>query len=593
MRQFNRDFFRDLWKMARPYWQESEERSLAWGVSALIIFLNLFMVFISYRITEWYAVFWNALQRFDSPAAWTQLAIFVGLATAYIVAAVLQTFFTQMLEIRWRRWLTYHYLDDWLARGTYYHMQVLGDGTDNPDQRISEDLASFTSQTLNIVIGLLSSITTLFAFIFMLWELSSQITIPWDGQTFQIPGYLVWAALIYSVFGTLVTAWIGRPLIKLNFNQERFQADFRFSMMRLRENSESVALYGGENEERLHFLRRFAEVYANFWRIIWRSMRLNWWTSGYGQAAIIFPILVSLPAYFVNRAIGIGGLQQIASAFSQVQGALSFIVSSYAILASWHAVVDRLRFFHQSMEEVRQIQDHHYHIVRSESDHLEVHGLNVRLPNGRVLVRGLELSVRPGEHLLVMGPSGSGKSTLVRALAGIWPFGEGSVGLPMGEHPLFLPQRPYLPMGSLRDVLVYPYGLPEGLQEERLQQILVDVGMSGLADSLEEQKLWSHILSLGEQQRLAFARILVHRPRWLFLDEATSALDEPAEEDLYRLIAGRLPGTAVISVGHRSSLLRYHRGCLRLLGDGEGSWRVEDVAPAGGNAPVWGALSHA
>ncbi|PKY10347.1 ABC transporter ATP-binding protein [Acidithiobacillus marinus] len=574
MKQFNGAFFRDLWRISKPYWWHSEERWSARGVFALIILLNLFMVFISYRITQWYAVFWNALQHFAVDAAWHQMLIFLLLAASYVAAGVSQVFFTQMLEIRWRRWLTRHYLDNWLSKSTFYHMQVLGDGTDNPDQRISEDLASFTNQTLNIIIGLLSSVTTLAAFVFMLWELSAMITIPWNGSLYTIPGYLVWAALIYAVFGTILTALIGRPLIKLNFNQERYQADFRFSMMRLRENSESVALYGGESEERHHFLQRFASVYANYWRIIWRSMRLNWWVSGYGQAAIIFPIIVSMPAYFVNKAIGIGGLQQIASAFAQVQGALSFIVSSYSSLANWHAVVDRLRYFEQSMEEVRVIRETHYQIECRDAPCLQVRHLNVRLPDGRELVHDLNLDVQRRERLLIMGPSGGGKSTLIRGLAGIWPFGDGEIGLPKADRPLFLPQKPYLPLGTLREVLVYPFGVTD-LDDRRLQQILGLVGMSGLQDKLEDSRLWSHVLSLGEQQRLAFARVLVQKPRWLFLDEASSALDEPAECQLYQLLIEALPETAMISVGHRSSLLRYHQRCLRLQGNG--AWVLESL----------------
>ena len=577
MKQFNREFFRDLWRITKPYWWHSEERWVARGAFALILLLNLFMVFISYRITEWYAVFWNALQHFAVDSAWHQMLIFLGLATLYVVAGVSQIFFTQMLEIRWRRWLTRHYLDAWLAKGTFYHMQVLGDGTDNPDQRISEDLASFTSQTLGIVIGLLSSVTTLAAFIFMLWELSAMVTIPWQGSLYTIPGYLVWAAVIYAVFGTILTALIGRPLINLNFNQERYQADFRFSMMRLRENSESIALYGGETEERHHFLQRFAEVYANYWRIIWRSMRLNWWVSGYGQAAIIFPLVVSLPAYFVNKAIGIGGLQQIMSAFSQVQGALSFIVSSYSSLANWHAVVDRLRFFEQSMDEVRVIRETHYRIERKNGPRLIVQDLNVRLPDGRELIHRLELDMRRGERLLIMGPSGGGKSTLVRALAGIWPFGEGVVEMPDGDRPLFLPQKPYLPLGTLRDVLVYPFGVPD-VSDAGLQGVLHLVGMGVLADKLEDARLWSHVLSLGEQQRLAFARILLQKPQWVFLDEATSSLDEPAEDALYGTLIEALPDTAIISVGHRSSLFQYHQRRLRLQGGGR--WQMEIIAHA-------------
>lgn len=573
MQQFNRAFFRDLWQLTKPYWWRSEERWLARGLFALVVLLNLLMVFISYRITEWYNTFWNALQRYDAPAAWHQILIFAILVTPYIIAAVYQTYLTQMLEIRWRRWLTEHYLDAWLAKGTFYHMQVLGDGTDNPDQRISEDLASFTSQTLNLVIGVLSSITTLAAFVFMLWELSSHVIIPWDGQQWIIPGYLVWAALLYAILGTVLTAWIGRPLINLNFNQERFQADFRFSLVRLRENSESVALYGGETQEREHFLNRFASVFGNFWQIMKRTKRLNWWVSGYGQAAIIFPVLVSLPAYFA-KAIPLGTIMQISSAFGQVQGALSFIVNSYTGLASWHAVVDRLRFFEQAMHEVQVIRETHYQITRDDGPHLAVRHLNVRLPDGRELIHDLDFTLERGRRLLIMGPSGGGKSTLVRALAGIWPFGEGVVQMPRNDRPLFLPQKPYLPLGTLRDVLVYPFGVP-GVSDESLRVVLLLCGMPSLAERLDEARLWAHVLSLGEQQRLAFARILLQKPQWVFMDEATSALDEPAEGRLYEMLIEELPQTAIISVGHRSSLLQYHEQRLELLG--EGRWRLGPV----------------
>ncbi|MHB1202370.1 MAG: ABC transporter ATP-binding protein/permease [Acidithiobacillus sp.] len=577
MQQFNRAFFRDLWQLTKPYWWRSEERWLARGLFALVVLLNLLMVFISYRITEWYNTFWNALQRYDAPAAWHQLLIFAILVTPYIIAAVYQTYLTQMLEIRWRRWLTEHYLDAWLAKGTFYHMQVLGDGTDNPDQRISEDLASFTSQTLNLVIGVLSSITTLAAFVFMLWELSSHVIIPWDGQHWIIPGYLVWAALLYAVLGTVLTAWIGRPLINLNFNQERFQADFRFSLVRLRENSESVALYGGESQEREHFLNRFANVFGNFWQIMKRTKRLNWWVSGYGQAAIIFPVLVSLPAYFA-KAIPLGTIMQISSAFGQVQGALSFIVNSYTGLASWHAVVDRLRFFEQAMHEVQVIRETHYQITREDGPHLAVRHLNVRLPDGRELIHDMDFTLERGQRLLIMGPSGGGKSTLVRALAGIWPFGEGVVQMPRNDRPLFSPQKPYLPLGTLRDVLVYPFGAP-GVSDESLRGLLLLCGMASLAERLDEVRLWAHVLSLGEQQRLAFARILLQKPQWVFMDEATSALDEPAEGRLYEMLIEELPQTAIISVGHRSSLLQYHEQRLELLS--EGRWRLGPVTLPG------------
>ena len=573
LKQFNRAFFRDLWALVKPYWSKSEERWSARGLITLVIALNLLMVYISYRITEWYNTFWNALQQYDAKGAWHQLLIFAVLVIPYIIAAVYQTYFTQMLQIRWRRWLTRRYLDAWLAQGTYYHMQVLGDGTDNPDQRISEDLSSFSSQTLNLAIGLLSSITTLAAFLAMLWGLSSQVAIPWHGGKFVIPGYLVWVALIYAVIGTVLVASVGRPLIKFQFNQERFNADFRFSLMRLRENSESVALYGGERREKEHFLARFVNIFDNFRQIMRRTRRLNWWVSGYGQAAIIFPVLVSMPAYFA-KVIQIGAIMQISSAFGQVQGALSYIVNSYTDLAAWHAVVDRLRFFQQAMNKVRDIHQTHYKIARRNGPCLRVSSLDVSLPDGRLLLRKLNVDLNPGGRLLIMGPSGSGKSTLIRALANIWPFGEGVVELPEGDTVLCLPQKPYLPLGSLRDVLIYPFGDPAMADTEILAALDL-AGLSALSGRLSETRLWSQVLSLGEQQRLAFARLFLQRPRWIFMDEATSAIDEPGEAVLYETLIRELPNAGIVSVGHRSSLIAFHE--TRLVFEGEGRWRMEAI----------------
>lgn len=579
MKQFNRAFFRDLWSIVKPYWWHSEERWMARVLLLAIVLLNLLMVYISYRITEWYNTFWNALQKYDAPDAWHQLLVFFILVIPYIIAAVYQTYLTQMLQIRWRQWLTKRYVDAWLSRGTYYQMQVLGDGTDNPDQRISQDLATFSSQTLNFVIGVISSVTTLAAFLAMLWTLSAQVAIPWHGAKIVIPGYLVWAAVLYSVCGTVLTAVVGRRLIHLNFNQERFNADFRFSLVRLRENSESIAMYRGEAQERRHLLARFANVFRNFWQIMRRTKRLNWWVSGYGQAAVIFPVLVSMPAYFA-KVIQIGSIMQISSAFGQVQGALSFIVNSYTDLASWHAVVDRLRFFQQAMDKINSIREKHANIVRHDGTALRLRGLNVRLPGGRQLVAGLNLELAPGGRLLVMGASGSGKSTLMRTLAGIWPFGEGTVELPERESVLFMPQKPYLPLGTLREALLYPFGSP-GTSDAQLASALDHAGLPELFDLRDESRMWAHVLSLGEQQRLAFGRIFLQRPAWVFMDEATSAIDEPAEGQLYRTLMDLLPQTAIVSVGHRSSLLAFHDA--RLVLTGGGLWQVEEVNGANGD----------
>ncbi len=531
------------------------------------------MVYVSYRITEWYNTFWDALQKYNAPLAWHQILIFVILVIPYVAAAVYQTYLTQMLQIRWQRWLTRHYVDSWLSKSTYYHMQVLGDGTDNPDQRISQDLATFSYQTLNILIGVISSITTLVAFVAMLWKLSSRAALPWHGANMVIPGYLVWTALLYSALGTVVIAVVGRRLIKLNFDQERFNADFRFSLVRLRENAESIAVYRGEEHEREGFLARFGRLFDNFRSIMKRTRQLNWWANGYGQAALIFPMLVSLPAYFA-KTIEIGDIMQISSAFGQVQGALSFIVNSYTDLAAWHAVIDRLRSFDLAMREIEKLAETRANIVRREGDRLRLLNVNVRLPDGRELVHDVSFDLGPGGRLLVMGASGSGKSTLLRTIAGIWPFGEGSVELPERPSVFFMPQRPYLPLGTLRDALIYPFG-DRATADSRLQEILALSGLGELSGSLEEQRMWGQVLSLGEQQRLAFGRIFLQRPAWVFLDEATSSVDEPAEGALYAALIELLPDTAIVSVGHRSSLLAYHSSRLALLGGG--SWDLGEI----------------
>jgi putative ATP-binding cassette transporter len=545
LKQFNRAFFRDTWKIAKPYWGSSDERWSARALLLAVVILNLFMVYVSYRVTEWYNTFWNALQKYDAPLAWHQILVFVILVTPYVAAAVYQTYLTQMLQIRWQRWLTKRYIDAWLAKSTYYHMQVLGDGTDNPDQRISQDLSTFSYQTLNILVGVISSITTLVAFVAMLWKLSSQAALPWHGGRLVIPGYLVWTALLYSLLGTVVIAVVGRRLIRLNFDQERFNADFRFSLVRLRENTESIAIYRGEGRERENFLARFGSLFDNFRRIMKRTRQLNWWANGYGQAALIFPMLVSLPAYFAK-----------------------------ADLAAWHAVVDRLRSFDLAMREIDELARTRANIVRLDGDRLRLRNVNVRLPDGRELVNDLNLELGPGGRLLVMGASGSGKSTLIRTIAGIWPFGEGSVEMPGRDSMLFMPQKPYLPLGSLRDALIYPFGDP-ATTDARLREALALSGLPELSPLLDENRMWNHVLSLGEQQRLAFGRIFLQRPAWVFMDEATSSIDEPAEGSLYKALLELLPGTAIVSVGHRSSLLAYHDS--RLVLRGGGPWDLGDL----------------
>ena len=573
MERFNLAFFRGAWRITAPYWK-SEERWSAYGLLAVVVGLSLGLVYINVLITEWYNGFYDALQHYNETAFWADMLRFSWLAGLYIAGYVYQLYLGEMLQIRWRRWMTHHYLKDWLSDRAYYRMQLLSDGTDNPDQRIADDISAFIRGILKLGLGLLSSVVTIASFITMLWMLSNRLTIPIDGQKWEIPGYLVWAALIYSVAGTWIMLKLGRPLIGLSFNQQRFDADFRFNLVRVRENTESIALYGGEDQEHKGLGERFASIFRNYWAIMRRQKIINWFSAGYGQAAIIFPFLVAAPSFFAKQ-IQLGLVMQISSAFQQVQGGLSYIVTIYPDLAAWHAVVDRLTGFSEHMAEVRGVATDINAIAQETADKLQLQSVSLHVPDGRPLLSDLSLSVEPGETMLLTGPSGSGKSTLIRALAGIWPFGSGRIAAPPKNSSLFLPQKPYLPLGTLRDVLLYPHGQPD-TANDTLAEALTAVGLARLIPQLDEQKPWPLILSLGEQQRIAFARILLQKPQWIYMDEATSALDEAAEGELYTLLRHRLPNSTVVSVGHRSALNAYHKTRLQLTGNG--AWQV---IPAG------------
>jgi putative ATP-binding cassette transporter len=551
-----RNMLHAAWNLAKHYWS-SEEAKSAWALSIAVIALNLGNVYIDVRINQWNNAFYNALQEFDAPEFFRQLGIFCILATISIVMSVYALYLQQMLQIRWRRWLTGRYLLRWLADRTYFRMQLHGQDTDNPDQRISEDLNQFTAYVMSLTLGLLTSVVSLASFSVILWGLSGSTEIPLFGWgSVHIPAYLVWAALLYAGVGTWLTMKFGHPLIPLNFAQQRLEADFRYSLVRLRENAESVALYGGEEPELSIFRARFNRVFDNFWQIMKRRKLLNWLTSGYAQVAVIFPVLVVAPRYF-SKQIALGGLMQVIDAFSSVQGSLSFIIGSYTEIASWSAVTQRLGTFDARMEDIAQSLKAPQGIRETRSGKgLEVKNLALDLPDGSHLLAGVSLKVAPGEHVLIIGPNGIGKSTLLRALSGIWPFGKGEIRLGEGRS-LFLPQRPYLPLGALRDALTYPR--PAGdAPTDRLIDALKIVGLEAFAGKLDDVEDWPQRLSLGEQQRLAFARVFLARPELLFLDESTSALDEATESDFYKKLRQGDWRPTVISVGHRESLKAFH-----------------------------------
>ena len=555
-------FLRQAWDLAWPYWK-SDEKWSAIGLLAAVIALNLITVWLNVRFNYWNNDFYNALQQYDWPEFWRQFAIFGALALAFIVVGVYSSYLRGILHIRWRRWLTERFLRNWLEDQAYYRMQLNQATTDNPDQRISDDLNRFASISLTLSLGLLSSFVTLVSFLSILWTLSGGLTIPLGGgASIDIPGYMVFAALIYAVAGTMLTRWIGYPLIRLNFDQQRYEADFRFSMVRLRENAENVAFYGGEAREFDTFQTRFVRVVANWWGIIKRRKKLTWFTYGYDQVAIVFPFLVAAPRYF-DKVIQLGGLMQIASAFRQVQESLSFIISSYTDIAEYQSVVQRLAGFREKMNEIaaEQQRPQAIEIVRDGTG-VAVDALDLNLPDGRSLRPDITLAATPGKSLLITGASGAGKSTLLRAIAGLWPFGRGRIRVGDGRC-LFLPQRPYLPLGTLADALVYPRSAAE-LPRDNLAEALRTVGLPELVDRLEEEANWAQRLSIGEQQRLAFARVLLARPEIVFLDEATSALDEAAEVSLYRLLREAPWKPTIVSVGHHGTLRRFHDAVVDL-----------------------------
>jgi putative ATP-binding cassette transporter len=557
-----------VWRISAPYFR-SEDKRAGRGLLAAVIAIELAIVGINVLLNQWNSRFYNALQERNWDNFVSEIIYFSVLATIFIVLAVYQLYLNQWLQIRWRRWMTSHYLGDWLHQANHYRMQLEGDAADNPDQRMTDDVKLFVDRTLNIGVGLLSSIVTLASFVAILWGLSNDAPLHLFGQEYAIPGYLVWGALIYSVLGTILTHLIGWPLVGIDYRQQQYEADFRFNLVRVRENSEQIALLRGEDAERERLLVRFGRVVENWLAIMSRTKKLTAFTSSYNQASVVFPYVLVAPAYFAQK-IQLGGMMQTASAFSSVQGALSFFISIYRQLAEWQAVVNRLDGFEAGIVEARELatRDDRIHVVEAGDGAIDLKGLTLQLPNGTPLVNADGFRLRKGERTLMTGPSGSGKSTLFRAIAGIWPFGAGSITVPAGATLMMLPQRPYFPTGSLRGAVEYP--AKEGtFTDLQISSALEQVGLPKLASRPGENGHWNRMLSLGEQQRLGLARALLHAPQYLFLDEATASLDEPSEAALYRLLEAKLPATTIVSIGHRSTLDAFHQRNVRLARDGD------------------------
>lgn len=564
---WTREFIVGLFHLITPYWNSEEKKSARLYLAAIIT-LTIAAVYMTLLLNEWFNSFYSALQNYDSGAVYRGLLRFTGLAFAHIAFAVYSYYLQQRLALRWRKWMTKNYLAKWTGQQMYYRLEMFSQGTaDNPDQRISEDINLFTARTLSFMSGLLRSATTIVCFIFVLWNLSEILSFSAAGQEFHIYGYLVWTALAYSVLGTWITHKVGHRLVSLNYLQQKLEADFRFSMVRLRETAESVAFYNGAAKEESFLSNRFVTLLRNTLFIIKKQKQLSWLTNSYAQIAIIFPFVVAVPRY-LSQNISLGGLMQIANCFGKVQDAMSYFVDVYASLAEWQSCAERLLSFDKHIAAIeKETEEKSGSLVREEThDRLRLADVTISVPamdenkRTREIISSASCTIKSGEHVILKGPSGSGKSTLLRTLAGFWPYVKGHISMPAPSEMMFIPQKPYIPMGTSAEAASYPL---ETADEEILSPLLVECGLSHLMEKTDTEADWSHILSLGEQQKLAFVRVFLRKPKWVFLDEATSAMDEETEEKMYRLLTA-LPGTTVISIGHRSTLDKWHNRVLRI-----------------------------
>ena len=569
-------FLRQVWHLSAPYFSTSAEKWKARGLLAAIVALNLGAVYMLVLLNEWNRVFFDALQNKNQDVFLAQLGRFTWLAMVFIVIAVYRFYLTQLLQVRWRAWMTRDLMHRWLGGQAFYRMELQrytgapepattdaglpqpGQRVpDNPDQRLQEDVNLFTTQTVGLSMGFLNAVVTLASFVGVLWGLSGSFSFSAGGSSFTIPGFMVWMAVLYCAVGSVLTHYIGRPLIGLNFEQQKREADFRHHLVRVREYSEAIALDKGERVEEQNLDTRFTAVLANYLRLIAKQKQLVGFTNLFGQAAAVFPFIIAAPRFF-SGAIQLGELMQIGNAFDRVQGGLSWFVDNYDSLAAWRATTERLTSFEAAISKQNQapaLTGQAQTAINSEA--IEIADLTLQLPTGATLLQGATARVAPGEHTLLQGPSGSGKSTLLRALAGIWPWARGRTGLPEGA--MFIPQRPYFPDGPLRDALAYPEPAAT-YSDEQLKTALQDALLPALAERLEERDNWTQKLSGGEQQRLAIARVLLKQPAWVLADEATSALDPEAENTVYQRLQALTErgGGALLSIAHRPSVAAFH-----------------------------------
>lgn len=553
---------KNAWRLSVPYWH-SPHRFFAWGMVIGIIIFNLLFVHSAVLLNEWSRDFFNAIEHKKIEEFYRLIGVFFLLVGYALITAITKFFLVAYLSISWQRWLVAQYVDSWLKDQAYYKMQMIKDPTDNPDQRIADDIGNFISTTLLLVEGIFSASVTAVVFTSILWALSANLPIPFIEVA--IPGYLFWASVLYCGAGTYITILIGRPLIKLDYNQEKFIANFRYSLVRLRENTEAIALYKGESQEKEEFKERFLYVVFNYYNIIRQSIYINLWRNIFINLDTLFPIFIAAPSFF-KGLITFGVVMQVSSAFDTIQKSFSFVIEQYFTIAKWQAVVWRLSGFHRSLEEIYHLQDVPYASIKidkkGDGPNINIDLDSICLPSGEALLNNIHISLLKREHILLVGDSGTGKSTFLRVLSGIWPFGYGTISFPHSQSLLFFSQRPYIPLGSLKTALLYPTPLNEEPKNVAYERILKECGLSHLIPRLKDVEDWSKILSLGEQQRISVARALINKPDWLFLDEATCSLDEDMEKHVYTLLQKELPQATIISVAHRSTVRAFHKNVL-------------------------------
>lgn len=564
-------------------WLTAPDRGNARLVILGVLVFTVVQVAVQIRFNTWNRDFFDALEKRDSAAFERQILIFLVLAAASMGAAVYQLYLKQLLQLNWREWMTRRFVDAWLRDARHYQLEAGAAEADNPDQRIAEDVRVSTELAIEFSVGLLISVSMLVAFVGILWSLSGPLQVALGGTALEIPGYMVWAAVLYAAVGSFFTWLVGRPMVGINVRRTTAEADLRFGLTRARESAESISLIRGEADERRGIAEMFGQVRLTVRELMRSQRNLMWLTSAYGMLSTVFPMIVAAPAYFAGT-MSLGVLMQVGAAFGQVQGALNWFVDSFPRIAEWRSAVSRLVAFQDALDDLETLataQDQPTVTIEetaaSDAERLEFDALEIAFADGTTVIANATAIVKAGERVLIKGESGTGKSTLFRAIGGLWPWGSGRIVTPPRETMAFLPQRPYLPLGTLSGALCYP--APPGCQEPEAQrQALGKVGLEALGDRLEEEERWDRVLSLGEQQRLAFARLLLHKPRWIFMDEATSALDEANQDAMMELLIEALPEAAMVSIGHRPGLEAFHSRSLTLQKSKNGA-RFRPAAP--------------